>query len=177
MRLAIITLACLLASAGAASAAGENGADLVPLRVERVVLVNHSPAVLLVDASKERYLLMFVDFFMATAIRMGMDGAHFERPMTHDLIGTLLHRAGARITRITITELRNNTYYALIGLQINGKETTVDSRPSDALALAVREDVPILGAADLLKPLKDAPEHPDAPEAPTPQDGPGHQEI
>lgn len=176
MRLAIITLACLLAAAGAAPAA-ENGADLVPLRVQRVVLVNHSPAVLLLDEARKRYLLMFVDVFMATAIRMGMDGAHFERPMTHDLIGTLLHRAGVRLTRITITELRNNTYYALIGLQINGKETTVDSRPSDALALAVREGVPILGAANLLKPLKDAPEHPDAPEDAAPQDGPGRQEI
>lgn len=126
----------------------------VALHVKQVLLIEEHPAVLLLDAAEERYLLIYVDLFMANAIRMGMLDEHFKRPLTHDLIGTLLDRLGARVSGVTITDLRESTYYALISLQVNGRAEQVDSRPSDALALAVRADAPIFAPADLLTPVE-----------------------
>ncbi|MEE8434033.1 MAG: bifunctional nuclease family protein [bacterium] len=129
-----------------------NGA-LVPLRVQRVVLINDVPAVLLLERGGTRYLLIFIDFFMANAIRSGMIGPQLERPLTHDLIGILLSRLGGKVNKITITALKDNTYYALISLQVNGRVEEIDARPSDALAIAVRTRAPIYADKALLKPL------------------------
>lgn len=159
MRTAIMIGLCLLVLLpGAASAdTSEPAAPLVPLEVKRVLLVNNAPAVLLTDEGEERYLLMFIDFFMANAIRMGMTGPQLERPLTHDLIGILLRRLGAEVTQIAITELKDNTYYALISVQVNGETAQFDARPSDAIAIAVRNGTPILAEGALLKAI-DGPE-------------------
>lgn len=135
---------------GAAPAA--NGA-LVAVRVQRVVLIGDAPAVLLMDRGGTRFLLIFIDFFMANAIRSGMIGERRKRPLTHDLIGILLDRLGGKVTRITITELKDNTYFALISLQVNGRLEEIDARPSDALAIAVRIQAPIYARKALLKPM------------------------
>ena len=127
--------------------------DLVPLRVQRIVLINEMPAVLLVERGGNRFLLIFIDFFMAHALRSGIIGPQLERPLTHDLIGILLSRLGGKVNKITITELKDNTYYALISLQVNGRVEEIDARPSDALAIAVRSRAPIYADKSLLKPL------------------------
>ena len=117
--------------------------EQVSMRIKRVMLVNDAPAVLLVDSSEDSFLLVFIDFFMANSIRMGMEPPSLERPMTHDLMGIFLRQLGASLKRIDITELKNNTYYALITLEIKGKSNQIDARPSDALALAVRNKTPV----------------------------------
>jgi uncharacterized protein len=173
MRTAIMALLCLLV-VGAGARAKESATEsappaLVPMQVKDVLLVNDAPAVLLVDEPQQRYLLMFVDFFMANAIRIGMDGPQLQRPLTHDLIGILMRRLGARFTRVTITQVKDNTYYALLSVQVNasGEQADFDARPSDAIAIAVRNHTPIFAAADLLKPIES---HPPAPEgAPAPE--------
>jgi bifunctional DNase/RNase len=123
----------------------------VPVQVKRLLLVDNVPAVLLMDPSEQRYLLLFIDFFMASSIQAGIDQAAVERPMTHDLMGILLRRAGVQLTRIVITGLKDHTYYALITMQVNGQSQDVDARPSDALALAVRNHVPVFAAPGLLR--------------------------
>lgn len=173
MRNAIRVLLCLAALSGpAAFSAATQEAPLVPLHVRQVLLVNNTPAVLLVDEAEQRYLLMYIDFFMAHAIRMGLDGAQLERPLTHDLIGILLRRLGAQVTGVTITELKDNTYYALISVRVNGNGDVAefDARPSDALAIAVRNRSPILAAPTLLRPIQDGEGIPGIPGAP---EGPG----
>jgi hypothetical protein len=154
--MALLLSGAVVAGTAPAAAAAATG-NLVSLRVKQVVLVNNAPAVLLVDELEQRYLLMFIDFFMANAIRMGMAGPQLERPLTHDLIGIFLRRLGARLTQITITELKDNTYYALIAVQVNGETAEFDARPSDALAIAVRNRTPIFAAGTLLRPIEDGP--------------------
>lgn len=134
--------------------------ELVPVRVQRIVLINDMPAVLLMDHGGTRFLLMFIDFFMAKAIRSGMIGAQPKRPLTHDLIGVLLNRLGGKVKKITITELKDNTYFSLISLQVKGRVEEIDARPSDALAIAVRSGAPIYAEASLLKPLPGKGENP-----------------
>lgn len=123
----------------------------VAMQIKRVLLVSDSPAVLLVDRTERKFVLVFIDFFMANAIRMGMEEPALERPLTHDLIGIFLRRMGAKLKRIDITDLKNNTYYALITLEVNGKSQQFDARPSDAMAIAVRNDTPIFVNPKLLK--------------------------
>ena len=171
--LCLLLLALLLNSAqlareaGTATGPSDAAATPVRLRVKQVVLINDAPAVLLMDAPEHRYLLIFIDFFMASAIRLGLDGPSLERPLTHDLIGILLRRLGAKVTRVTITGLKDNTYYALLSIQVNasGERSDFDTRPSDALAIAVRNDTPIFAEARLLKPIAELSE-PAAPGGP-----------
>lgn len=123
---------------------------MVPVQLERVMLVNDQPAVLLANESEHTYLVVYIDAFMAQSIQMGLLGITIERPLTHDLIGILLHRLGAKLSRVSITELRNDTYYALLSLRVNGSLQEIDARPSDALAIAVRTHTPIFVARSLL---------------------------
>src|SRR5690349_23885507 len=71
--------------------------------------------------------------------------------MTHDLVTDMLDQLGAQVTRITVTELRENTFYAQITVQLDGSEIEVDSRPSDAIALAIRADAPIFAADEVIE--------------------------
>ena len=153
----VLILALLMALSTALVQAGDSDKDWVPVQIKEVLLVDSTPAVLLLDSPGQRYLLIFIDYFMAGSIRMGMHGPPLERPLTHDLIGIFLKRLGARITRISITGLKDNTYYALISLQVNGEVAEIDARPSDAMALAVRSQVPIFADAHLLKTLRNQP--------------------
>ncbi len=125
----------------------------VAMHIKQVLLIDDAPVVLLLDENEGRYLPMVIDFFMANAINSGMRGPQLDRPLTHDLIGVFLRRLGAKVTKITITELKNNTYYALISMQVNGEVAEFDARPSDALAIAVREGAAIFASEALLNPL------------------------
>jgi hypothetical protein len=173
-----LAVAALLVPAITARAAETADAHWVPVKVRQVVLIDKAPAVLLLDEPRKQFLLVFVDLFMATAIQLGMEPSALERPLTHDLIGIVLQRVGARLSKVVITELKDNTYYALIFLQVNGREERIDARPSDALALAVRSHVPIEVADSLLQSVEKAPpgDSPpgEAPAGPTnPQAGEG----
>jgi bifunctional DNase/RNase len=106
-------------------------------------MVGKQPIVLLRTMDGNKYLPIWIGHPEAAAILMKLQGASTPRPMTHDLVTDMLTELNARVTRITVTELRENTFYALITIQVNGSEIEVDSRPSDALALAVRTSAPI----------------------------------
>ena len=113
-------------------------------------LVGKQPIVLLKTAEGNKFLPIWIGHPEAAAILMKLQSQAPPRPMTHDLVSDMLERLGAQIVRITVTELRENTFYASISLRVNGRELEVDSRPSDALALAVRAGAPIFAADDVI---------------------------
>ena len=101
-------------------------------------LVGKQPIVLLKTADGNKFLPIWIGHPEAAAILMKLQGANTPRPMTHDLISEMLSELEVSCTRVAVTELRENTFYAEVTLQLNGREIPIDSRPSDALALAVR---------------------------------------
>jgi hypothetical protein len=105
--------------------------------------LTNSPIVVLQDTTSDTLLPIWVGIFEANAIALQIEKVDTPRPMTHDLIKGLLNHLEARVTKIVVTELKDNTFYALIFLDVAGKTITVDSRPSDAIALALRMDSPI----------------------------------
>ena len=105
--------------------------------------VTNSPIVILQDLEETTLLPIWVGIFEANAIALQIERIDSPRPMTHDLLKNLLFHIGAEIKKIVVTELRDNTFYAMIYLDLDGQPTTVDSRPSDAIALALRTDAPI----------------------------------
>jgi len=113
-------------------------------------IVGKQPIVLLKTAEGNKFLPIWIGHSEAAAILMKLQGASTPRPMTHDLVTSMLAELEARVTRITVTELRDNTFYASITIQQDGSEIEVDSRPSDAIALAVRMSVPIFASEDVL---------------------------
>ena len=106
-------------------------------------LVGKQPIVLLKTSDGNKFLPIWIGHPEAAAILMKLQGAATPRPMTHDLLTEMLQKLEARVVRIAVTELRENTFYALITVAIDGSEIEIDSRPSDAIALAVRADAPI----------------------------------
>ena len=113
-------------------------------------LVGKQPIVLLKTAEGNRFLPIWIGHSEAAAILMRIQGASTPRPMTHDLLTDMLGELGAEITRVAVTELRDNTFFAVITVQQNGTELEIDSRPSDAIALAVRAEAPIFVADDVI---------------------------
>jgi bifunctional DNase/RNase len=113
-------------------------------------LVGKQPIVLLKTADGNKFLPIWIGHPEAAAILMKLQSQAPPRPMTHDLLSDMLEQLGAQVIRITVTELRENTFYASITLSINGREVEIDSRPSDALALAVRSGAPIFAAEDVI---------------------------
>src|SRR5437763_14287979 len=109
-------------------------------------LVGKQPIVLLQTAAGNRCLPIWIGQPEAAAILMKLPSQAAPRPMTHDLLSDMLEQLGAQIIRITVTELRENTFYAQITVQQDGTEIEVDSRPSDAIALAIRAEAPIFAA-------------------------------
>ncbi len=118
----------------------------------RVELPTNQPIVLLKESAGDRYLPIWIGTAEATAIAFALQGVATPRPMTHDLLKNLLEELGVDVQRIRITELREGTFYASIDLSRSGSAYEVSSRPSDAIALAVRyeEPVPIFAADSVL---------------------------
>jgi uncharacterized protein len=106
-------------------------------------MVGKQPIVLLKTAEGNKFLPIWIGHPEAAAILMKLQGANTPRPMTHDLLTDMLEKLEARVIRIAVTELRENTFYAVVTVAIDGSEIEIDSRPSDAIALAVRSDAPI----------------------------------
>jgi bifunctional DNase/RNase len=101
-------------------------------------------AVILKDINASRYLPMWISSFQANAIAVQLAGANVSRPLTHDLLKTVIQKGGAKVSHILINDLVDNVFYARIIMDIAGRHIEIDSRPSDAIALAVRTMVPIL---------------------------------
>jgi bifunctional DNase/RNase len=113
-------------------------------------MVGKQPIVLLKTAEGNKFLPIWIGHPEAAAILMKLQGAATPRPLTHDLMTDILRQLEARVLRITVTELRDNTFYAQITLAVDGTEIEIDSRPSDAIALAVRAEAPIYAADSVL---------------------------
>jgi uncharacterized protein len=109
-------------------------------------LVGKQPIVLLKTAEGNKFLPIWIGHPEAAAILMKLQSQAAPRPMTHDLMSELLEQLEAQVVRITVTELRENTFYAQITVQQDGREIEIDSRPSDAIALAIRAEAPIFAA-------------------------------
>jgi bifunctional DNase/RNase len=113
-------------------------------------MVGKQPIVLLKTADGRRFLPIWIGAPEATAILAKLQNTETPRPMTHDLLRTIVEEMGATVVRIAVTELRDNTFYARIVLTRNGDELEIDSRPSDAIALAVRVNAPIFAADEVI---------------------------
>ena len=113
-------------------------------------MVGKQPIVLLKTVDGNRFLPIWIGHPEAAAILMKLQGAQTPRPMTHDLLNDLLEQLEAKCERVSVTELRDNTFYASITISVNGSEIEIDSRPSDAIALAVRCQAPIFAAEDVI---------------------------
>ena len=114
-------------------------------------LVGKQPIVLLKTADGNKFLPIWIGHPEAAAILMKLQGASTPRPMTHDLVTDMLGQLDAQVVRITVTELKENTFYASITVQQDGSEIEIDSRPSDAIALAVRAEAPIFAAEEVIE--------------------------
>ncbi|MBI4312127.1 MAG: bifunctional nuclease family protein [Chloroflexi bacterium] len=109
----------------------------------RVSLQNYQRVVILKDKGSDRYLPIWIGPAEADAIAVKLQGIAVPRPLTHDLLGSVIAALNARLLHIVVSDLQNDTFYAKLGLQVNGGTIEIDSRPSDAIALAVRAQVPI----------------------------------
>ena len=114
-------------------------------------LVGKQPIVLLKTADGNRFLPIWIGHPEAAAILMKLQNASTPRPMTHDLVTEILGQLNAEVVRITVTELRENTFFAQITVQLDGSEVEIDSRASDAIALAIRSDAPIYAAESVIE--------------------------
>jgi bifunctional DNase/RNase len=116
----------------------------------RVELPTNQPIVLLRERGGERYLPIWIGASEAAAIALSLQGVVTPRPMTHDLMKNILEDLSVHPSRIVVTELRDSTFYATIELQRGTDRYEVSSRPSDAIALAVRMEIPIFASEDVM---------------------------
>ena len=112
----------------------------------RVSLQNYQRVVILKDKDSDRYLPIWIGANEADAIAVKLQEVSVPRPLTHDLLESVIQSLGAQVNHILVSDLSDDTFYAKIVLQHNGSQTEIDSRPSDAIALAVRTQAPIFAA-------------------------------
>ena len=113
--------------------------------------IGKQPIVLLKTVDEDRFLPIWIGHPEAAAILMKLQGASPQRPMTHDLLTEVVSELKGEVVKVTVTELRENTYFAQITIVQDGTEVEIDSRPSDAIALAVRCDAQIFAADDVVE--------------------------
>jgi bifunctional DNase/RNase len=116
----------------------------------RFSLANYQRVVVLREKDSDRYLCIFIGVSEADAIAIKLQGAETPRPMTHDLLRSMIERLGGQVLHVVVSEVSNDTFFARIVLDVNGETIDVDSRSSDALALAVRANVPIYAEDEVL---------------------------
>ncbi len=114
-------------------------------------LPSNTPIVLLREQGGERFLPIWIGPVEAMAISSAIDGIVPPRPQTHDLLTSVIQSLGATITRVVVTELRDNVFFADLVLEVGGNEVVVSSRPSDAVALAVRTGAPVYARTEVLE--------------------------
>ncbi len=119
---------------------------LVKMNVKGLTVdpMTNVPIVILSDDENQKALPIWIGIFEASAILSQIENINTARPMTHDLIKNIINQIGSEVVNITVTELKDNTYYATIELMVDDKKLLIDSRPSDAIAIALRVGAPIL---------------------------------
>ncbi|MBE9513779.1 MAG: bifunctional nuclease family protein [Chloroflexi bacterium] len=116
----------------------------------RVSLMNYQRVVILKEKGTVRYLPIWIGPAEADAIAVKLQNVELARPLTHDLLGSVVNALGASLKFVVVNELQNDTFFAKLFLSVDGEQIEVDSRPSDALALAVRAGVPIYAEESVL---------------------------
>ena len=116
--------------------------------------LTNSPIVILKEIDGEKTLPIWIGLLEATAIASELEGIQFSRPMTHDLLKNIMEKIDVKVIKIEVCDLKNNTYFAMIHLSCQGKDMTIDARPSDALALSLRVDAPIFVADKVIEQSK-----------------------
>lgn len=116
----------------------------------RVSLMSQQRIVILREVNTERYLPIWIGVYEAEAITIALQEVEVARPLTHDLLRNVFHVFNARIVRVEVASLRDDTFYGNIIAEVNGQSVSIDARPSDALNLAVRAHVPILVARSVM---------------------------
>lgn len=146
--------------------------DMVEVVIDsiRVSLMSQNRMVILREAGQERYLPIWIGIYEAEAITLALQEVEVSRPLTWDLLKNVIHTLGARVVQVEVVELREDTFYGNIVLEVNDRLINIDSRPSDAIALAVRTHVPILVSRQILNsagivPEEDLQKAADQPEA------------
>lgn len=117
----------------------------------RVSLMTQHRVVILKDQNTERYLPIWIGPFEADAITYELQDVAQQRPFTHDLIKTIIRELGGRVVHILVNDLRNDVFYARLVIEVDGRQIEIDSRPSDAIAVAVRVKAPIYVAEHVLE--------------------------
>ena len=116
--------------------------------------LTNMPIVILKDTDDKRVLPIWIGLFEANAIALELEKIPTPRPMTHDLIRDIIGGLDATVSKIVVNDLKNNTFYAVIHLALNGSNVVIDSRPSDAIALALRIDAPIYVSTEVVNKAK-----------------------
>lgn len=124
----------------------------------RVSLMSPQRIIILRELDSDRFLPIWIGPFEADAITLSLQELEVARPLTHDLLRNVLQTLDANVLRVNITELKDDVFYARIILSVNGRELEIDSRPSDALALAVRVNVPIFVSEEVMEEASSVPE-------------------
>ncbi|MFN7914359.1 MAG: bifunctional nuclease family protein [Vicinamibacterales bacterium] len=127
--------------------------------------ITNTPIVILRDEEGQRVLPIWVGIFEANAIALQIENVTTPRPMTHDLLRNVIHDLKATVERIVVCDVQDNTFYALIHLTRDGQPMTIDARPSDAIALALRTRAPIFVEETVLDHAKTVDFSPDKPDA------------
>lgn len=147
---------------------GQDGGGLVEVEVASLGLdkASNTPVVILRERAGERLLPIWIGPGEASAIAMELAGVKFSRPLTHDLLNTVVRSLGSELLRVLITRVEENTYFASLIFRRDGEVISIDSRPSDSVALALRASAPIYAADGLLGRTPLEIEQPDDDEAP-----------
>ena len=127
--------------------------EFMEMRVGGLTLdpVTKSPIVILNDTDNKLNLPIWIGLMEATAMATELEGIKMARPMTHDLLRTVVDTLGGMVEAIEVTDLKDSTYYAVIYLEVGGRKVSVDARPSDAISLALRAKSPIFVAKKVLE--------------------------
>lgn len=113
-------------------------------------LMSEHRVVILKDVNAERYLPIWIGPYEAEAIAIRLQNREVARPLTHDLLNNVIAQLGGKVSHITVTDLHDDTFYSRITVNLNGRHLEIDSRPSDAIALAVRTNAPIYVEEDVM---------------------------
>lgn len=109
----------------------------------RVSLMSQHRVVVLKETNSDRYLPIWIGPFEADAITIQLQGVEVQRPLTHDLLKSIIEEMGATVSHVIVSELKNDTFYARIVMDVDGNSLEIDARPSDAIALSVRVNAPL----------------------------------
>jgi bifunctional DNase/RNase len=126
--------------------------DEVEMQIRGLMMdpVTNMPIVVLKDVASDQVLPIWVGIFEANAIALELEKTATPRPMTHDLLRSFARGLNARVQKVVVSEMRQDTFFAVIWMEQAGESITIDARPSDAIALALRSDCPIYVARDVL---------------------------